>query len=135
MPNGYGKKSGTTAHRAAWIAKNGPVPNGKYVLHECDKLYEPGDITYRQCINVDHLRLGTQKNNIDDMWARGRGNRHGNKGVTHHNAFLTEDQVRAVRRMRAEGLSYAAIADALDYVVTKHAIFCIIKGRSWKHLR
>jgi len=45
------------AHRAAWMARHGPIPTGMYVCHRCD---------VRPCINPDHLFLGTQKDNMVD---------------------------------------------------------------------
>lgn len=39
---------GTTAHRAAWTAANGPIPEGMTVDHMCKQ---------RRCVNVEHLRL------------------------------------------------------------------------------
>ncbi len=48
-------------HRAAWMARHGPISPGLYVLHRCD---------VRPCINPDHLFLGTQKDNIVDMYAK-----------------------------------------------------------------
>lgn len=44
-------------------AKNGPIPKGLVVRHTCD---------VRECVNPDHLILGTQKDNIRDMHDRGR---------------------------------------------------------------
>jgi hypothetical protein len=53
------------AHRIAWALHNGPIPNGLWCLHRCD---------VRECVNVQHLFLGTRQDNIDDMIAKGRGN-------------------------------------------------------------
>jgi hypothetical protein len=56
----------TPAHRYAWELWRGPIPDGMNVLHACDN---------RACCNPSHLFLGTQKDNIQDMHAKGRGPR------------------------------------------------------------
>jgi hypothetical protein len=48
-------------HRAAWMARHGPIPKGLCICHRCD---------VRPCINPDHLFPGTQRDNIVDMYAK-----------------------------------------------------------------
>ena len=67
--SGYGVlRRGQTlmlAHRAMWCALTGqPVPAGRLVLHWCD---------VRDCINPEHLWLGTALMNNQDMTRKGRG--------------------------------------------------------------
>lgn len=71
LPRGYGlmrvKRDGKWvqgySHRIAWELKHGEIPEGQYVLHRCDN---------PACVNVEHLFLGTQKDNLTDMIAKGR---------------------------------------------------------------
>jgi hypothetical protein len=49
------KKKAIKAHRAAWMLVNGPVPEGMVLDHICRN---------RACINLDHLRVVTQQENI-----------------------------------------------------------------------
>jgi hypothetical protein len=57
----------TRAHRAAWIKVHGPIPAGLVLDHTCHDPKEcEGGVTciHRACVNVDHLRLVTQQENV-----------------------------------------------------------------------
>lgn len=58
-----GKGKRMRAHRYSWSLYNGPIPKGLFVLHSCD---------YPRCVNPAHLRLGTQKENMQDRLRRNR---------------------------------------------------------------
>jgi len=60
-----GKKT-DRAHRVSWILTNGEIPSGLFVCHKCDN---------PPCTNPDHLFLGTNKDNVDDMIAKGRNSK------------------------------------------------------------
>lgn len=65
-PAGYGKvalgdRKRAYAHRRAWSFENGPIPCGMVIMHECDN---------PACVRLDHLKLGTQKQNLTDASAR-----------------------------------------------------------------
>lgn len=51
------------AHRVAYELAKGPIPEGMNILHECDN---------RRCCNPDHLRTGTQAENVQDAMHKGR---------------------------------------------------------------
>src|SRR5882672_3448747 len=75
--DGYGYLRDQAAHRVSWELHNGPVPEGKWVLHHCD---------IRPCVNPSHLFLGSRQDNMDDMSMKGRA---GKK--------LTAEDVRVIR--------------------------------------
>lgn len=118
--NGYGKMfhcgRAAPAHRVAWELAHGPIPQGLFVCHRCD---------VRCCINVNHLFLGTARDNYDDMRRKGRSTlpyyRHEGfaSGVSHYNAKLTWEIVTAIRadnrsprRIAADyGLAHSHVAN------------------------
>lgn len=57
--------SSQSAPRIAWRLYRGEIPIGKWVLHRCDT---------PECVNPDHLFIGTRQDNIDDMMNKGRQN-------------------------------------------------------------
>jgi hypothetical protein len=76
-PGAYGQfridyKKHVNAHRFIWEQTYGEIPFDKHVLHSCDVFYSPGDTTYRLCVNIDHLWLGTHLENMQDKAAKGR---------------------------------------------------------------
>jgi hypothetical protein len=61
------------AHRVAWIKANGPIPKGMVVDHMChNEAVAKGECKggwscrHRACINLDHLRLAS---NLENMLA------------------------------------------------------------------
>lgn len=51
------------AHRIAWEIEKGNVPKRLNVLHRCDN---------RKCVNPAHLYLGTNSDNMLDMYRKRR---------------------------------------------------------------
>lgn len=108
-----------TAHRAAWIYANGPIPEGMLVLHRCD---------VRACINPEHLFLGTDADNTVDKMRKLRS---GNYGTTNIHAKLTDDLVRSIH---AEWRPRMTNKMAAQHGVTTNTIREIVLGHTWRHL-
>ena len=109
------------AHRAAWVIFNGPIPDGLLVCHKCDN---------PQCVNPDHLFVGTAQENHQDRAKKGRSaDRHGEKHPC--NKFLDEDIVR-IRKMHKEGIGQVEIANI--YRVTPSTISLIVNHKRWSHI-
>ena len=121
-PVGYGK---TWAYGKMWrthrlaLHLEGIDVRGHYVLHSCDNPL---------CCNPDHLRLGTQQENMRDMTSR---NRQAKQQGNHNGmAKLTEQDVLDIRDIN--GMSQRAIAD--QYGVTPMAINLIMNRKTWTHI-
>ena len=52
-------------HRYSYTIHKGDIPEGQVVRHTCDN---------PNCINPDHLILGTQRDNVNDIFDRERRN-------------------------------------------------------------
>lgn len=104
--NGYGsfkmKTGKVTTHRFAYEAANGPIPPGLNVLHSCDN---------RKCCNPNHLRIGTQKENIVEMFQKGRRTIKGVRGEASRWCRFSDEFVKsALDRFKTSGMSQAAFA-------------------------
>lgn len=114
-------KKSVCAHRFSWEIHNGPIPKGFFVCHKCDN---------PSCVRPDHLFLGTPKDNMVDKAKKGRQYRP--TGLLHHAAKINEVDVREIRRLRKEGISYQEIMKI--YGLCKSAICNIANRKRWKHL-
>ena len=76
-------KSGTwNAHRLMWMQTYGPIPRGYVVMHLCDN---------PKCINIEHLRLGTQSDNMFDKVAKGRTHNTRGQSCTHGHPWVSDN--------------------------------------------
>ena len=105
---GYGKilVSGHTnerAHRIAWILQNGEIPKGFCVLHKCD---------IPSCCNINHLFLGTKKDNNQDKAVKGRG--------------LKKLTIESIKNIKNSNLSAKVLGQT--YGVTANLVYQIKRG-------
>lgn len=128
------------AHRLSWQLTNGLIPDGFNVLHHCD---------YKPCVRPEHLFLGTDADNVADMWAKGREYRFVRKSGDEHHfrthpelvqrgeangyAKLTERAVQEIRgRYAAGGITQEQLG--VEYGVSQVNIGYIIRRKHWAHL-
>lgn len=153
FPAGYGQLyvDGVSrgAHRVAWELIYGPIPKGLQVQHLCN---------IPQCINVDHLSLGTPRENSDWMVQSGRspaGERNGSilrperllrganhparidpsylsRGEAHHSAKLTEADVVEMRARHAAGEQANSLSR--EFGVSPATGRELIKRITWRHV-
>lgn len=105
------------AHRASWIIHNGPIPDGLWVLHDCPGGDNPS------CVRPDHLWIGNQIDNMNDMAEKGRSGR----------AKLNPQLVTEIRNLYlTTDIGHNALARQFN--VDKKTVFNILHGLIWKHV-
>jgi hypothetical protein len=103
-------------NRHIWMLMKGKKPpSDLLVLHSCDT---------RDCINIEHLRLGTHNDNMKDMMDRGRfAYLYGEKA---RNVKLTEKEVVEIKNSYLSRTALAKLYDVCYMTISK-----IQRGRSW----
>jgi hypothetical protein len=117
--DGYGRFSVNgkkcRAHRVA-VRIDGRNPTEKVVRHTCDN---------PSCVNPNHLKLGTQSQNIRDRDRRGRQA----KGAQNGQSKLSPNEVLDIRNSTRPSRELAK-----KYDVSASQIRSIKRYGSWKHL-
>lgn len=111
------------AHRVSWKIHFGEIPPGMFVCHRCDN---------PQCVRPDHLFLGTNKINMQDMAAKGRGKPPDNRGSRHGMSRLTEPEVVEIRLLFSNGSRACELAERFGVALS--TIYSVTSGRHWMHV-
>ena len=116
LNSGYGRirynKKLIYVHIISWEHFYGEVPKGLCVLHKCD---------VRNCINPDHLFLGTHEDNNIDCMKKGRG-------VTK----LKPEDILEIRALIAIGNKDKIIGELFN--VRRQTIGDIRLGKRWSYI-
>jgi HNH endonuclease len=125
LPFGYGQfglggrkgQKSCRAHRISYALANGIFDRKLKVLHECDN---------PSCVNPKHLFLGSQLDNMRDMFSKGRGRPARLPGAKNGSAKLTQKQVDEIRNTTGK------VRDiAIQYGIGKSQVSNIRRGASW----
>jgi hypothetical protein len=119
-PNGYAtiKIDGKfrRVSRVLWELRNGPIPEGMFVLHSCD---------CPPCCEESHLFIGSHQTNSDDKVFKNRQAR--------GHRMLDESGARRVLLLHDEGWTLKAIGN--DVGVSAQAVWLIVHRINWAHLQ
>lgn len=118
---GYGLFGPRRAHRASYEFFYGEIPKGMSVLHRCD---------VRNCVNPEHLFLGTQADNVRDMMQKKRHRCTPMRGEANPQSKLTAKKVRQIKALKQSGVSQAQIAKL--FKVSPMTISRAVTGKAWK---
>lgn len=114
----YGEKSKIVS-RLIYEKTHGKIPDGMCVCHTCDN---PG------CVNIEHLWLGTiRENNYDKL--KKRRTIFGSK---HHKTKLIESDIIHIKLLYNEGVFQSIIAK--EYDISQTTVSHIVLGKGWKHV-
>jgi len=116
-----GGKDVRATHAALQIIDGSDVPSGMIVMHSCDT---------PNCVNPDHLMIGSHADNMLDKVNKGRANG-AHPGEQHHYAKLTEKAVREIMSLR-ETISARQLAPRYGISVT--TVNRIWNGDTWRHI-
>ena len=110
----WGSNTGALAHRVYYQVFKGNLKDNKVIIHSCDNT---------RCVNPEHLRIGTRKENTEDAQLKGR---------LKLRSRLTREHVINIRKLYHEGTSPEILAKM--YKRSQGTIMDIVYRVSWKEI-
>ena len=117
-------RQGNLLHR--WVVEQlegVPLAPGEKVLHSCDN---------PPCFRYDHLRRGTQSENLLEAVAKGRHRMGIQPGESNGAAVLVAEQVLAIRAACAAGEPQRDVAK--QFGISQTQVSNIARRAKWSHL-
>lgn len=119
-----GKRKTAYAHRVAYEYAHGEVPPGLDVCHACDN---------PPCVNPLHLFAGSTKDNMDDMYRKGRWRHWVDTGTRHSGMKLTQEDVAGIRNGYSNGTTLVELARR--YNISYNHAWQVKEGHCWNQPR
>jgi hypothetical protein len=126
----------TAAPRVAWELTRGPIPKGLCACHSCDN---------PNCVNPDHLWLGTYADNSRDAITKGRSGvwkmrarmrlkrlDECARGEGHGCAKLKTSDVIEIRRRHTGGEATRSLC--IRFGVSSSTVLSIVNRETWSHV-
>lgn len=131
---GYGRvylsehKRYVKAHRLVYAKHHNLdiLTMGGELMHTCD---------VPECINIEHLQMGTHADNMADMVAKGRSYKP--SGVLHPKAKLTPEDIKYIQTNLVKGKPHKpgnAKQLATQFGLSVNYVHKIGRGGAWTHL-
>ena len=118
------RKNTIGLHTYTWEQHNGPVPKGMMIRHTCHN---------KKCYNIDHLIIGTHKDNMNDMVLADRQA----KGIQNGKSVITAEQAQEIWDLKPRGTKAPngyIINLRNRYNCSQIVFYDIWRGKTWTHV-
>jgi hypothetical protein len=100
------------------------INDKRQVNHICNEPFGP-------CVNEDHMYVGTQKQNVRDMFVAGNAADH--SGINNGMALLNEQDVLSIKQLLVSGVTNRFIAKKFN--ISEALVSLIRHGKRWTHIK